>query len=51
MDPTTTGCPQRHGPARGQTGQGHIGIHSQQAHRGICQACHTTFSARQGTVF
>ena len=29
MDPTTTFCPNRDCPARGQTGQGNIGIHSQ----------------------
>src|SRR4029453_4718874 len=28
MDPTTTFCPNRNCPARGQTGQGNIGIHS-----------------------
>src|SRR3989440_430446 len=51
MDPTTTFCPNRHCPARGQTGQGNIGIHSQKEHRFICHACHKTFSARTGTVF
>ena len=51
MDPTTTFCPKRDCPARGQTGQGNIGIHSQKEQRFICHACHTTFSARKGTVF
>src|SRR5438128_2858321 len=51
MDPTTTFCPNQHCPARGQTGQGNIGIHSQKEQRFICHACHTTFSARKGTVF
>ena len=51
MAPTTTGCPQRHCPARGPTGQGHSGIHAQKAQRVICHACHKTFSARTGTVF
>src|SRR5262250_993729 len=51
MDPTTTFCPNRHCPARGQTGQGNIGIHSQKEQRFICHACHKTFSARKGTVF
>ena len=51
MDPTTTCCPNEHCPARGQTGQGNIGIHSQQEQRFLCHACHTTFSARTGTVF
>jgi transposase-like protein len=51
MDPTITFCPNRHCPARGQTGQGNIGIHSQKAQRFICHACHQTFSARTGTAF
>ena len=51
MDPTITFCPNRHCPARGQTGQGNIGIHSQKEHRFICHECHKTFSARKGTVF
>src|SRR3954471_19035125 len=51
MDPTTTFCPNQHCPARGQTGQDNIGIHSQKEQRFICHACHKTFSARKGTVF
>jgi len=51
MDPATTFCPNPHCPARGQTGQGNIGIHSQKEQRFICHAYHTTFSARKGTVF
>src|SRR5512132_2574701 len=51
MDPRTTFCPNPHCPARGQTGQGNIGIHSQKEQRFICHACHKTFSARKGTVF
>ena len=51
MDPTTTFCPNRNCPARGQTGQGNIGIHSQKEQRFICHACHKTFSARKDTVF
>src|SRR5437588_3983597 len=51
MDPATTFCPNRHCPARGQTGQGNIGIHSQKEQRFICHECHTTFSATKGTVF
>src|SRR5512134_1859298 len=51
MDPTTTFCPNQHCPARGQTGQGNIGIHAQKEQRFICHACHKTFSARTGTVF
>jgi transposase-like protein len=51
MDPTTTFCPNQRCPARGQTGQGNIAIHSQKEQRFICHACHKTFSARKGTVF
>jgi transposase-like protein len=51
MDPTTTCCPNRHCPARGQTGRGNIGIHAQKEPRCICHACHKTFSATTGTVF
>src|SRR4029453_3820875 len=50
MDPTTVFCPNRHCPARGQTGQGNIGIHSQKAQRFICHACQKTFSATKGTA-
>src|SRR5262245_47560105 len=51
MDPTTVFCPNRRCLARGQTGRGHIGIHSQKEQRFICHECHKTFSATTGTVF
>src|SRR5213594_4403023 len=51
MDPTTIFCPNEHCPARGQTGQGNIGIHSRKEQRVVCHECHQTFSARKGTVF
>src|SRR5499433_977317 len=51
MDPTTTFCPNRDCHARGQTGQGNIGIHARKEQRFICHACHKTFSATIGTVF
>src|SRR4029453_19189960 len=51
MDPTTTFCPNGNCPARGQTGQGNIGIHSRKEQRFICHACDKTFSATTGTVF
>ena len=51
MDPTTTFCPNLACPARGQTGQGNIGIHSRKDQRFLCHACHKTFSATKGTVF
>src|SRR5467141_2756297 len=51
MDPTTTFCPNLACPARGQTGQGNIGIHSCKDKGFICTACHKTFSATKGTAF
>jgi hypothetical protein len=51
MDPTTAFCPNPHGHARGQSGQGNIGIHSRKAQRFLCHECHKTFSATTGTVF
>src|SRR2546423_12264682 len=51
MDPATTFCPNRHCPARGQTGMDNIGIHSRKEQRFICHECQKTFSAGKGTVF
>src|SRR5262245_39250207 len=51
MDPTSVCCPHRYGHARGQTGQGNIGIHSRKAQRFMCHAWHKTFSATAGMVF
>src|SRR2546429_2855702 len=51
MDPTTTFCPNVACPARGQTGQGNIGIHSCKDKRFLCTECHKTFSATKGTAF
>jgi transposase-like protein len=51
MDPTTVFCPNEHCHARGQTGQGNIGIHARQEQRFLCHACPKTFSARTGTGF
>ena len=48
MGPITTFCPNRNCPARGQTGRGNIGIHSQKEQRFICHECHKTFSATKG---
>ena len=49
MNPTTVFCPNLACPARGQTGQGNIGIHSPKDQRFICTECHKTFSATKGT--
>ena len=51
MDPTTIFCPNLACPARGQVGQGNIGIHSRQEQRFVCKQCHHTFAATTGTVF
>jgi transposase-like protein len=50
MDPTTVFCPNLACPARGQTGQGNMGIHSRTDQRFLCIACQKTFSATKGTV-
>src|SRR6266446_7483367 len=50
MDPTTTFCPNVACPARGQTGQGNIGIHSQKEKRFLCTACRKTFATTKGTA-
>src|SRR5881409_3820046 len=51
MDPARTFCPNLACPARGQTGQGNIGIHSCKEKRFLCTACQKTFSATKGTAF
>jgi transposase-like protein/IS1 family transposase len=51
MDLATTFCPNRYCPARGQSGQGNIGIHSRKEHRFICKQCHKTFTTTKGTAF
>ncbi len=51
MDPTTIFCPNPACPARGQGGQGNIGIHSRKDKRFICTECRKTFTATKGTAF
>src|SRR3989454_11189362 len=51
MDPTTTFCPNLACPARGQIGQGNIGMHSRKDRRFLCTECRKTFSASKGTAF
>ena len=50
MNPTTGFCPNLACPARGQTGQGNIGVHSRKETRVICTACQKTFAATKGTA-
>jgi transposase-like protein len=51
MDPQNVWCPNLDCPARGQSGQGNIGVHSKKDHRYRCSVCHKTFGARTGTIF
>lgn len=51
MDPQTVFCPNPECPARGQTGQDNVRIHSRQEQRFKCTACGKTFAARRGTAF
>ena len=51
MDPTTVFCPNLACPARGQIGQGNIGIHSRKDQRFLCTQCRKTFAATKGTAF
>ena len=51
MDLATTFCPNPDCPARGQTGQGNLGIHSRKEQRLLCKQCHQTFTATKGTPF
>jgi transposase-like protein len=50
MDPATVFCPNLACPARGQSGQGNIGIHSRQDKRFLCTVCRKTFRATKGTA-
>ena len=51
MDLATTFCPNLDCAARGQTGQGNLGIHSRKEQRFICKQCHKTFTTTKGTAF
>ncbi len=51
MDPQQVWCPNLDCPARGQRGQGTIGVHSQLERRYRCRVCGKTFGARTGTIF
>ena len=51
MNPHTVFCPNLDCPARGQTGQGNITIHSQREARYHCTVWRKTFSARRWTPF
>ena len=51
MNPTTIFCPNPACPARGQIGQGNLGIHSRKEKRFICTQCRKTFTTTKGTAF
>ena len=51
MNPQAVWCPNLACPARGQCGQGNIGVHSQKERRYRCHVCAKTFGARTGTIF
>ena len=51
MDPQKVWCSNLDCPARGQIGQGNIGVHSQKERRYHCRVCDKTFGARTGTIF
>lgn len=51
MNSQETFCPNLDCPARGQVGQGNIGVHSQKRRRYICKECGQTFNERKGTAF
>lgn len=50
MDPTPLCCLNLLCPARGQSGQGNISIHSCKERRFLCPVCHKTCSVTQGTA-
>jgi transposase-like protein len=51
MDPQDVFCPNPACPARGQTGEGNIRVHSWKERRYRCRVCGQTFAARKGTAF
>jgi transposase-like protein/IS1 family transposase len=51
MDLAAVFCPNPDCPARGQTGQGNIGMHSRKDQRFICKQCRKTFTGTKGTTF
>jgi transposase-like protein len=51
MDPQAQFCPNTRCPARGQTGQGNIKVHSHHQRRYRCTVCRKTFAATTGTPF
>jgi len=50
MNPQSQFCPNLDCPARGQIGQGNIGIHSRKEQRYCCHRCGKTFTESKGTA-
>ncbi len=51
MNPQTQFCPNLECAARGQGGQGNIGVQSALERRYVCHICKQTFAASRGTLF
>src|SRR5918911_1542822 len=51
VDPQGQFCHNSTCPARGQVGQGHIGVQSQREQRYVCHTCGRAFAATTGTPF
>jgi transposase-like protein len=51
VDPQRQFCHNPACPARGQAGQGNIGVQSKQEQRYVCHRCGRTFAATTGTAF
>ncbi len=51
MNPQDVWCPNLACPARGQLGQGNVGVHSRKERRYHCRVCAKAFGARTGTLF
>jgi transposase-like protein len=51
VDPQRQFCHNLGCPARGQVGQGNIGVQSRQERRYVCHTCGRTFAATTGTAF
>ena len=51
MNPQAQFCLNMECPARGQTGEGNIHVHSQKDKRYVCDVCQQTFTTSKGTIF
>ncbi len=51
MNPEQLFCPNIDCPARGQTNQGNLVIHSQKEKRYFCKSCQKSFAVTKGTLF